>query len=137
MVGQLTGIFACVFIFVTFHMALIPEFLRRELLLNFELTDVAPHAEIAPPDHFPEVRLFTPNSNAVWLLTELNPETNVAFGLCDLGTGNPELGYVSLDELEKLAGTGGIEIEVDLLFDTKLTLSEHAEKAKALGRIEV
>ncbi len=118
-------------------MALIPEFLLRELLLNFEITDVAPHAELAPPDHFPEVRLFTPNSNSMWLLTELNPKTNVAFGLIDLGTGSPELGFVSLDELEKLAATSGMEIEVDLHFDTKLTLSEHAEKAKALGRIEV
>jgi hypothetical protein len=116
-------------------MHLLPEHLRQSLIVNWELMIVAPEAEICP-DLYPEVKLFTPNANAIWLLTELNPDTNVAFGLCDLGLGQPELGYVSLDELESLAATEGFEIEVDLQFDTHTPLSKYAELAKAAGRIE-
>ena len=39
------------------------------------------------------MKLFTPDANATWLLTELDPvEPDRAFGLCDLGLGYPELG---------------------------------------------
>jgi hypothetical protein len=117
-------------------MPLIPEHLRQALVINWELMIVAPEAEIETPDLYPEVKLFTPNANAIWLLTELNPDTNVAYGLCDLGLGQPELGYVSLDELESVAATEGFEIEVDLQFDTHTPLSKYAELAKAAGRIE-
>ena len=116
-------------------MPLLPEHLRQSLVINWELMRVSSEAEVSP-DLFPEVRLFTPNANAVWLLTELNPDTNVAYGLCDLGVGSPELGYVDLDELEKLAATEGFEIEVDLHFDTHTRLSQYAELAKLAGRIE-
>ena len=44
------------------------------------------------------VKLFNPTGLGTWYLSELDPETNVAFGLCDLGT--PELGYVSINELQ-------------------------------------
>ena len=51
-------------------------------------------------DFEPVVKLFTPDGNATWLLTELDPNgAYLAFGLCDLGLGEPELGYVSLPEL--------------------------------------
>ncbi len=54
-------------------------------------------------DHPPIVKLFSISSNAIWLLSELNPlEPDIAFGLCDLGMGFPELGYVSLEELESI-----------------------------------
>jgi hypothetical protein len=115
-------------------MPLIPEHLRRDLIISWELMIVAPEAGVSP-DLYPEVKLFTPNANAIWLLTELNPDTNVAYGLCDLGLGQPELGYISLDELESLAATEGFEIEVDLQFDTHTPLSQYAKLAKAAGRI--
>ena len=39
---------------------------------------------------------FTPDAGATWLLTEIDPDDHDhAFGLCDLGQGFPELGYVS------------------------------------------
>jgi hypothetical protein len=133
--GGLDRSFRLCFKINTLRMSLIPEHLRRELTVNWELMIVAPEAEVCP-DLFPEVRLFTPNKNAVWLLTELNPDTNLAFGLCDLGLGTPELGYVDLDELELLAAIEGFEIEVDLEFDTTHRLSEWAERAKIAGRVE-
>lgn len=51
-------------------------------------------------DFRPVVRLFTPDAQATWLLTEIDPEAPmIAFGLCGLGMGYPELGYVSLEEI--------------------------------------
>jgi hypothetical protein len=52
-------------------------------------------------DHPPIVKLFSIAGSATRLLNELNPfEPTIAYGLCDLGMGFPELGYVFLEELE-------------------------------------
>jgi hypothetical protein len=54
-------------------------------------------------DFAPVVRLLCPWNDAVWLLTELDPEDpDIAFGLCDLGMGFPELGTVRLSELASI-----------------------------------
>lgn len=55
------------------------------------------------PDHVPALKLFTPMGGATWLLTEYDPEAETFFGLCDLGMGEPELGYVSRGEIEATA----------------------------------
>jgi len=60
------------------------------------------------------LKLFNPTGIGTWYLSELDPETNVAFGLCDLGT--PELGYVSIDELQSFKGRMGLGIERDIWF---------------------
>lgn len=50
-------------------------------------------------DHVPLVQLYLPRTKCTWLLTEIDPvQTNRAFGLCDLGVGSPELGYLDFDE---------------------------------------
>ena len=41
-------------------------------------------------DHAPVVKLYTKYGKAVWLLSELDPENNIAFGICDYGQGKPE-----------------------------------------------
>src|SRR4051812_901414 len=75
-------------------------------------------------DFEPVVRLFTPDGSATWLLTEIDPDDQeVAFGLCDLGFGCPELGTVSLAELERVRGRLGLPIEVDAHFQPARTLS--------------
>nr|WP_310587633.1 DUF2958 domain-containing protein [Dyadobacter fanqingshengii] len=52
-------------------------------------------------DTRPVVKHFTTNGPAIWLLTELSPfYDGLAFGLCDLGFGQPELGNVYIPELE-------------------------------------
>ncbi|RYC34084.1 DUF2958 domain-containing protein [Lichenibacterium minor] len=44
-------------------------------------------------DPSPVVKLFKPDTDATWLLTELEAgEPDRAFGLCDLGLRFPELG---------------------------------------------
>lgn len=83
-------------------------------------------------DFKPVVKLYCPWNLAVWLLTELDPENcDIAFGLCDLGMGFPELGNVSLSEIESVEGPGGLRIERDLHFTPTKTLSAYARDAHA------
>jgi hypothetical protein len=83
------------------------------------------------------VKLFCPWTGATWLLTELQPDDpDIAFGLCDLGMGCPELGCVSLMELKAVRGPGGLTIERDLYFTADKTLSAYAAEANAKGSVE-
>ena len=96
-----------------------------------------PQDEPVDTDPRPVVRLFTPDARAVWLLTELDPNTRIAFGLCDLGLGFPELGYVALAELEGLRGPWGLRIERDIAFVADRPLSAYTRAALAAGRVVV
>lgn len=90
----------------------------------------------AEHDFFPVVKLFTPDAGCTWLLTEIDPEdTDIAFGLCDLGLGFPELGDVSLSELSSLCGKLGLPVERDLHFKATGRLSTYADAARKAGRI--
>lgn len=89
-----------------------------------------------PRDFRPVVKLFCPWGGATWLLTELDPENpDIAFGLCDLGLGFPELGNVSLSEIESVTGPGGLRIERDLYFTADKPLSAYADEARRAERI--
>ncbi len=82
------------------------------------------------------VKLFTPDAGATWLLTEIDPEDgDRAFGLCDLGLGFPELGYVSLAELTIVRGPLQLAIERDLHFLSDKPISVYAREARMAGRI--
>lgn len=89
------------------------------------------------PDHVPVVKLFNPVGAATWLLSELDPENpDIAFGLCDLGMGSPELGYVSISEIMSVRLPLGLHIERDQWFDAEgKPMSWFAEDARAKGRI--
>jgi hypothetical protein len=100
------------------------------------LTNGAVSARGGEHDPKPVVKLFTPVSNATWLLTELDPaDPDLAFGLCDLGLGCPELGYVRISELQSVRGRLGLLVERDLYFTADRTLSEYAEAARNSGGI--
>lgn len=87
-------------------------------------------------DEMPVVKLFTPDANATWLLTEIDPmEPDIAFGLCDLGLGFPELGIVSITELKALRGRLRLPVERDLHFKPNGTITEYADRARAKQRI--
>ena len=87
-------------------------------------------------DFKPVVKLFTPWADCTWLLTELDPENpEIAFGLCDLGMGCPELGNVSLEEIASVTGPGGLTIERDLHFRATDKLSHYAAEARRHQRI--
>lgn len=85
-------------------------------------------------DFKPVVKLFCPWGAATWLITELD-EDDIAYGLCDLGQGSPELGYVSLTELREIRGPCGLYIERDIHFTADKTLAQYAEEARGEGRI--
>jgi hypothetical protein len=88
-------------------------------------------------DFKPVVKLFNPCGAATWLLTELDEDGDTAYGLCDLGFGSPEFGYVSLEELASVTLPLQLYIERDIHFTAKKTLREYGAEARRLGRIEV
>ena len=83
-------------------------------------------------DHRPVVKLFTPDAACTWLLTEIDPDQpGIAFGLCDLGLGYPELGPVSLEELKRLREKLNLPVERDRHFEARYSLSVYARAADA------
>ncbi|MEJ0076811.1 MAG: DUF2958 domain-containing protein [Alphaproteobacteria bacterium] len=112
-------------------MELLTPHQREQMIANGRANAGREHTH----DFKPVVKLFCPWGPAIWLLTELDPETNIAFGLCDLGQGFPELGSVSLSELESVEGPVGLRIERDTYFTATKTLSAYAREAHALRRI--
>ncbi len=88
-------------------------------------------------DFWPVVKLFNPCGAGTWLLTELDPEEpDIAYGLCDLGMGCPELGSVRISELESVRLMGGaLGIERDIHWQATKPLSAYADEARELGRL--
>ena len=87
-------------------------------------------------NHWPVVKLFMPDGDATWLLSELNPEEpDIAFGLCDLGYGFPELGYVRLSEIARTRGTWGLPVLQDRHFQATKSILEYSTEALEAGRI--
>jgi hypothetical protein len=108
---------------------------RAQLLANGK-ANAARNAGQAEHDFVPVVKLFTPDAGATWLLTELDPgDPDTAFGLCDLGLGCPELGYVSLSELATVRGRLGLPVERDSSFIADKPLSIYANEAHAAGSV--
>ncbi len=111
---------------------LIPDDLRDRLIDNGRTSEVQDGF-----DPFPVVKLFTPDAGATWLITEAYPEGEDLrlFGLCDLGLGSPELGYVMLSEIEDVRGKLGLPVERDLYFKAEHRLSVYAKLARHVGMI--
>jgi hypothetical protein len=114
-------------------MDLMPDDIRTRLLANGAVPQET--------DHLPVVKYFDPCGAATWIITELMPaeaesvEPDILFGLCDLGMGCPELGYVSLSELQSVTNRLGLGIERDLYFKARYPLSVYAHAAERRGRI--
>ena len=98
---------------------------REQLLKNGQLEN----RDKDPP---PVVHLTLPGTNCEWLLSELDPENpTIAFGLCDLGMGFPEMGYVDLEELQSLrVGPFGFSVFCNPLFEGKYPLSVYWRASK-------
>lgn len=108
-----------------------------KLLTKAQRERLVRNGESRGEDHRPVVKLFVPWAAATWLLTELDPEdTDRAFGLCDLGHGFPELGYVNLREVEGLVGPGGLRVERDRYFEGQFPISVYCADAQRDGYIQ-
>jgi hypothetical protein len=119
-------------------MKLLTEAQRREMIENGRRNAEMSAEDGKTIDFFPVVKLFCPWGAATWLLTELDPDDpEIAFGLCDLGMGEPEIGSVSLAEMEAIKGPFGLRIERDLQFTADKTLQTYADEARQAGRIKV
>ena len=111
-------------------MKLLTKDIRERLLANGRTRLQAQEDGRDEPDFIPVVKLFTPDAGCTWLLTELDPDDpDIAFGLCDLGLGFPELGSVSIGELESIRGKLGLPVERDLHFAPIKTLSAFTDEA--------
>lgn len=110
------------------------EPIKLKQLINNHREQESRKGTSAEQDFPPVVKLFVPWGAATWLLTECDPG-GIAFGLCDMGFGSPELGSLDLQELADIKGPGGLRIEQDLHWSTEKPLSLWAVEARQRGRI--
>jgi hypothetical protein len=113
-------------------MTLFTKAQTQQLLANCQeqiINNDAGHSDI---DFKPVVKLFTPDAQCTWLLTELGND-DIAYGLCDLGMGSPQIGFVCMRELREARGPLGLPIERDMHFDADKTLAAYADEARAHG----
>ena len=76
----------------------------------------------------PAVYLFG-GSDAAWILWEYSSDTQLAFGLCDLGLGFPELGSVWIPELKEIRFPPfGLRVEMDSSIDTLVKGYRHRKQ---------
>ena len=114
-------------------MKLVTKEIEGKLRKNHKLETEAERAD----KHFdsrPVVKFFTPDAQATWLITSMD-QNGIMFGLCDLGMGFPELGYVSLRELGGIRGSMGLAVERDKSFTAKKSIMNYADDASAAGMI--
>jgi len=110
-------------------------------LLTKEIATKLHKADIAspPPETAKDVivKFFTPWGSATWYIVSGTPLDSIngepcelenakdwhMFGLCDLGMGFPELGYVLLSQLQEIRGQFGLTVERDMYYG-RHTLAE-------------
>ncbi len=81
------------------------------------------------------LKLFNPMGPATWLICAMEADGDTLYGLCDLGFGEPELGYVSLAEIEEVSAGLAIGLERDVSFRPTHPISAYARAAREAGRI--
>lgn len=110
-------------------MQLMTKEIKTKLLRNGDVTNRG-------NDHKPVVKFFGGGA-CTWLITEMDSaDDDLLFGLCDLGMGYPELGYVSLSELQSLKFPPfGLGVERDLHFKADKPLSHYTKLATQNQRI--
>ena len=119
-------------------MMLITKEIEAKLRKNGEINRAHIERDGNTEDFKPVLKLFDPYGPATWLVTEISDEDDgdmILFGLCDLGMGEPEMGYISLNELKSLKFVGRPRIERDRWFEANKTLREYADEARNTGRI--
>jgi hypothetical protein len=117
-------------------MKLITDDQMRRLTNNGAWNRAQRRLEKPASDFMPVVKLFCTWSPATWLLSEIDADyRDVAYGLCDLGFGMPELGKVRLSSLKSLSSPQGLKVEQDRYFRAVTTLGGYAAKARLDKRI--
>jgi hypothetical protein len=87
-------------------------------------------------DFCPVVKLITPDAEGVWLLTEIDPaDHDLAFGICDLGIGEPRPDHVRVCDLEFFFGPDNWPVVADTAFVADRPISAYLNDARRRGRI--
>lgn len=86
-------------------------------------------------DHLPVLKIFNPTGAATWLFVDMDEDGDTLFGLSDLGMGEPELGYASLMEMQRVRVRFGLALERDIHFTTDKPLSAWTAAARRERRI--
>lgn len=105
------------------------------MLITKEIRQKLERNAASEGEHTPPLKLFNPCGPATWLITEIMDDGDTLFGLCDLGHQSPELGYVSLSELQSVRLPFGLAIERDKSFRAEHSLAVYARAAQRAGRI--
>jgi len=117
-------------------MKLITKSQAMKLLENGRIANEAIAINGNTPNFKPVIKLFNACGVQTWLLTEIDPDNkDIAFGLCDLGFGTPELGHVSISEIQSIKKPVVYMLERDLHFKAKYQISTYADKARIEGYI--
>jgi hypothetical protein len=85
-------------------------------------------------DHEPVAKIVIPDMGIAYLFTRLD-DTGTAYGLCDVGLGAPELGYIDLHKLQAITDRYSLSVEQDRHFRPKYPLSVYARAAMKAGAI--
>ena len=83
-------------------------------------------------DFKPVVKLFNSWGSQTWLLSEID-EKGIFFGVCDMGQGQPELGYSHLPQMYHVLQH---KLEKDRWFTASKTITEYANEARNRGYID-
>jgi|TARA_R110002167_G_scaffold72842_1_gene204529 hypothetical protein len=107
-----------------------------KLVTKAQAKKLAANGSNPDQDHAPVVKLFTAWGSATWLLSETHPDNaDLAFGLCDLGFGTAELGWVYLSELASITGPMGLKVERSTYFTSSQPMSGYSADAREAGYI--
>ncbi|PZQ78139.1 MAG: hypothetical protein DI563_01515 [Variovorax paradoxus] len=86
-------------------------------------------------DPYPVVKLYAPGCDACWVLTALDADGDLAYGLIDPGTGFPALGHVSLAMLAGIKGPAGQPVALEPGYKARKTLSAYVADAERDGMV--
>ena len=100
----------------------------KKLLANYE----ANKGKEDTTDFKPVVKLFNSWGSQTWLISEIDHK-GIFFGVCDMGQGQPELGYSHLPQMYHVLKQ---KLEKDRWFVASKTVSEYADDARARGYID-
>lgn len=111
-------------------MFLLTEEQRTQMLSNGAARTRGEHT-----DPYPVLKLYTPDGDLSWVLSELDVDGDLAYGLIDVGTGFPELGLVSLSMLASIKGPRGLPVAAEPHYKARKRLSAYLADAQRDGMI--
>lgn len=111
---------------------------ETELVLlqsNYQTNEDARNYDGNTVDFPPVVKWFDQLGSATWLISEVDDTETMAFGLCDLGMGFPEMGYVAIDDINSIKLGDMQRIVKDDYWQAEQTLTRYANDARRAGCI--